>query len=122
MINTDDMTKEERVEYWQMVMEDFSDSNKTKTEYCKENEISLSTFNYWVNRLEELKQADEFKADRFVDIADEIAKDHPISIGISDPMMFIPELVMDYEGVHILINSSTPMQLLSSVIREIGNA
>lgn len=122
MINTDDMTKEERVEYWQMVMEDFSDSNKTKTEYCKENEIPLSTFNYWVNRLEELKQADEFKADRFVDIADEIAKDHPISIGISDPMMFIPELVMDYEGVHILINSSTPMQLLSSVIREIGNA
>jgi len=122
MINTDDMTKEERVEYWQMVMEDFSDSNKTKTEYCKENEIPLSTFNYWVNRLEELKQADEFKADRFVDIADEIAKEHPISIGISDPMMFIPELVMDYEGVHILINSSTPMQLLSSVIREIGNA
>lgn len=122
MINTDDMTKEERVEYWQMVMEDFSDSNKTKTEYCKENEIPLSTFNYWVNRLEELKQADEFKADRFVDISDEIAKDHPISIGISDPMMFIPELVMDYEGVHILINSSTPMQLLSSVIREIGNA
>ncbi|MBO6113159.1 MAG: portal protein, partial [Lachnospiraceae bacterium] len=58
MINTDDMTKEELVEYWQMVMEDFSDSNKTKTEYCKENEIPLSTFNYWVNRLEELKQAD----------------------------------------------------------------
>ena len=122
MINTDDMTKEERAEYWEIVMEDFSDSNKTKTEYCKENDIPLSTFNYWVNRLEELKHADETRKDRFVDISGEIAKEHPLSLEISDSMLFIPELVMDYGGIHILVNSSTPMQLLSSVIREIGNA
>ena len=122
MINTDDMTKEERAEYWEMVMEDFAVSNKTKTEYCKGNEIPLSTFNYWVNRLEELKQLNEAGADRFVEISGEIAGNHRLSLNAPDPMLFVPELVMDYEGVHILINSSTPMQLLSSVIREIVNA
>ncbi|SFQ51731.1 hypothetical protein SAMN02910358_02607 [Lachnospiraceae bacterium XBB1006] len=50
MISTENLTKEERAEYWQMVLDEFQDSGLTKTAYCQENEISVSTFNYWENR------------------------------------------------------------------------
>ena len=50
------LTKEEYAEYWQMVLDEFQDSGLTKTAYCQENEISVSTFNYWENRLRELQE------------------------------------------------------------------
>lgn len=122
MINTDDMTKEERAEYWEMVIEDFAGSSKTKTDYCKENEIPISTFNYWVNRLEELKRVVNPGEDRFVELPQSSAKNRPFKIESNDTNFFIPEMEIACNGMHILINSSTPMQLLSAVIKEIGNA
>ena len=122
MINTDDMTKEERAEYWEMVMEDFSGSNKTKTDYCKENDIPISTFNYWVNRLEELRQLENIGKDRFIELPQSLTKNRTIKIDHSDPVIFIPEIAIDYDGIRILLNTSTPMTLLSSVMKELGNA
>ncbi len=122
MINTDDMTKEERAEYWEMVMEDLSGSNKTKTDYCKENDIPISTFNYWVNRLEELRQLENAGKDRFLELHQSLTKNHAIRIDHSDPLIFIPEIAIDYDGLRILLNTSTPMTLLSSVMKELGYA
>lgn len=122
MINTDDMTKEERAEYWEMVMEDFSGSSKTKIDYCKENEIPVSTFNYWVNRLEELKRADNPAEDRFVELPQSVVRNNPFKIESNATASFVPEMEIACNGMRILINSSTPMTLLSSVLREFDHA
>ena len=50
---TDNMTKEERKEYWELVMEEYADSDLSKKDFCDANDINPSIFNYWENRLEE---------------------------------------------------------------------
>ena len=35
MVATDDMTKEEREEYWALVFEEYHESGLCKTEYCR---------------------------------------------------------------------------------------
>ena len=54
---TDNMTKEERKEYWELVMEEYADSDLSKEDFCDANDINPSTFNYWENRLEELNES-----------------------------------------------------------------
>ena len=56
---TDNMTKEERKEYWELVMEEYADSDLSKRDFCNANDINPSTFNYWENRLEELNESNE---------------------------------------------------------------
>ena len=48
---TDDMAKEERQVCWEMVIEEWSSSGLTKMEYCQKNDIPVSTFNYWYNKI-----------------------------------------------------------------------
>ena len=122
MINTDDMTKEERAEYWEMVMEDFTNSKKSKSDYCKDNEIPISTFNYWVNRLEELRQLENTGKDKFIELPQSLTKNQTIKIDHNDLLIFIPEIAIDYDGIRILLNTSTPMTLLSTVMKELGYA
>ena len=37
MGTSEEMTKEERIEYWEMVLEDFNQSGLNKTCYCQNN-------------------------------------------------------------------------------------
>ena len=46
MGTSEEMTKEERIEYWEMVLEDFNQSGLNKTCYCQNNDIPVSTLNY----------------------------------------------------------------------------
>ena len=39
MTITDNMTKEERREYWQLVMEKYADSDLSKKDFCDANDI-----------------------------------------------------------------------------------
>lgn len=122
MLSTEDMTKEERVQYWEMVIEEFNESGLTKTDYCRNNDIPVSTFNYWENRLKEMAQEKEMEGSRFVELpapADE--RRHPASpIPGRCAGDFYPELAVMYEGVDIFLNSDTPLPLLSAVLEEIG--
>ena len=59
MGTSEEMTKEERIEYWEMVLEDFNQSGLNKTCYCQNNDIPVSTLNYWSNRLRELQASKE---------------------------------------------------------------
>jgi len=56
---TDNMTKEKHKEYWELVMEEYADSDLSKIDFCDANDINPSTFNYWENRLEELNESNE---------------------------------------------------------------
>ncbi|MCR5357153.1 MAG: hypothetical protein K6E63_07090 [Lachnospiraceae bacterium] len=68
MGTSEEMTKEERIEYWEMVLEDFNQSGLNKTCYCQNNDIPVSTLNYWSNRLRELQASKESSGDRFIEL------------------------------------------------------
>lgn len=47
-----EMTKDEKYEYWVMVLEEFKDKRISKSEYYKANDIPVSTFNCWQDKIE----------------------------------------------------------------------
>jgi hypothetical protein len=116
---TENMTKEERLEYWEMVIDEYTKSGLTKTDYCKNNDIPVSTFNYWDNRLKEM--AAENSGNRFIEL--KIPGDSASDIRITESnVVFVPELGIDYQGLRILVNSYTPMSLLTEILGELGYA
>jgi|GEM_PF-4109998 len=117
---TDNMTKEERKEYWELVMEEYANSDLSKKDFCDANDINLSTFNYWENRLEELNKLNE--EGRFVELDIPNDNSKAISLHSRDEVDFIPELGIEYAGLRILINKDTPMPLLNTVLSEVGYA
>ncbi len=119
MALTENMSREERQEYWELVISEFSESGLTKTDYCKNNEIPVSTFNYWENRLKELGETND--GSRFVELKVHDGVSPRIQLAESFPT-FQPELGIDFAGLRILINSQTPMSLLSNVLGEMGYA
>lgn len=121
MLSTEDMTKEERAQYWEMVVEEFNESGLTKTDYCRNNDIPVSTFNYWENRLKEMVQAKEMEGHRFVELPVPVdEKRHPPAAIPGGG--FHTELVVMYGGVSLFLNSDTPLPLLSAVLEEMGYA
>ena len=118
---TDDMTKEERIEYWSLVVDEFHQSGLTKTEYCQKNEIAVSTFNYWDNKLNDLAEEACSEGSRFVELPFSDNKKE-LHIPSGDTGIFQPELSLLYNKIQILIDSSTPMSLLQSVLKELGYA
>ena len=115
---TDDMTREERIEYWEMVVEDFKASAKTKTAYCQENDIPVSTLSYWENRLQELKQAKETQGGRFVEVPVPSKSEASIHYSYQDGYEFKADLVIAFEGIRVLVNKTTPIPLLADVLKE----
>ena len=118
---TDDMTREERLEYWGMVVDEFHQSGLTKTEYCQKNDIAVSTFNYWDNKLNNLAAEACSEGNRFVEIPVSDNKKE-LHIVPGNTGIFHPELSLLYNRMQILIDSSTPMSLLKSVLKELGYA
>ena len=119
MAATDNMTKEDRIEYWEMVIDEFTHSGLTKTDYCRNNDIPVSTFNYWENRLKEL--AVENTGSRFVEL--KLPKGVATDVAFTETnSAFVPELGIDYRGLRILINSLTPTELITDVLGELGYA
>lgn len=111
------MTKEEKYEYWRMVMEEYESKGISKSDYCKQNDIPISTFNYWLDKLD--ASNDNTNKGRFVELKVRDKKED--SVSITDELVeFIPELNITFNNLIISINSKTPMQLLSDVMNEVG--
>ncbi|MBR1909899.1 MAG: hypothetical protein IJ821_04870 [Lachnospiraceae bacterium] len=68
MDETLDMKPEDRIEYWKLVMSDFKESTLTRSDYCKQNDIKLSTFDYWRRRLSDLEACSEEDGSRFAEL------------------------------------------------------
>ena len=118
---TDDMTKEERQVYWEMVIEEWSSSGLTKTEYCQKNDIPVSTFNYWYNKISNL-DAENNGDSRFTELILPDGDKGRITVMSDFKGDFVPELSVSYNGARIYINSETPMQLFQSVLGVFGYA
>ena len=111
------MTKEEKYEYWRMVMDEYESKGISKSDYCKQNDIPISTFNYWLDKLD--ASNDNTNKGRFVE--QKVRDKKEDSVSIADELVeFIPELNITFNSLIISINSKTPMQLLSDVMNEVG--
>lgn len=114
-----EMTKDEKYEYGVMVLEEFKDKGISKSEYCKANDIPVSTFNYWQDKIESESHEENSSIGRFVELKVNIDNRTIVS---SDKVKdtFVPELEIAFNNINISINSTTSMDLLSSVLSEVG--
>ena len=112
-----EMTKEEKYEYWRMVMDEYESKAISKADYCKQNDIPISTFNYWLDKLDASNNCSN--KGRFVELKVRDKKEDSVSIA-DELVEFIPELNITFNSLIISINSKTPMQLLSDVMNEVG--
>ena len=125
MDDTLNMKPEDRIEYWNLVMSDFKESGLTRREYCKENDIKVSTFDYWKRRLSDINAYAETEGSRFAelklssgDMAGKYSeKKDPVSLSV-----FNTEMVVTVGNVSLCINSSTPVALITRIISELSLA
>ena len=52
-MSTDKETTISKPPYWQQHFKDWQESGKSRTAYCSENNLRLSTFDYWRKKLKE---------------------------------------------------------------------
>ena len=101
----------------QKVLEEYESSGVSKSEYCRVNEIPVSTFNYWLDKLDSSNNSSN--KGRFVELKVRDKKEDVVNIA-DELAGFIPELNITFNNLIISINSNTPMQLLSDVMNEVG--
>lgn len=112
MKSTNDMSTEERVEFWAMALGEFQASGLSKAEFCRRNGLKTSTLNYWQRRLG--KSPDEAaRLPRFIELDPALLKPDSHS---STPLPFTAQLSVLCGGVSILVGRDTPMDLLVQVI------
>ena len=119
---TENMTKEQREEYWQMVIDDFKEADVTKAEYCRKNEIAVSTFNYWESRLQE--KENDANVGRFVELTEPSGEPKTIRYASSlvppSDDAFAPQAVIALDKIRILVNNETPGSLITTVLEALG--
>lgn len=120
MDRIDDMTSEERLLYWRMIMEEYEESGLQRIDYCKKNEISVSTFDYWKRRLKETDQDGSCEGQRLVEIKPE--KSNQEQEYTSRTSGFTTEMLISCNGLYLHINTETPMKLLKQVVTELRHA
>jgi transposase-like protein len=113
MDKLDDMTTEERLLYWRMIMDEYEESGLQRIDYCRKNDIALSTFDYWKRRLRETEQEGSGEDTRLVEIK---LNESDREITTHHQSVFNTELLITYNDLELHINSSTPMALLKQVV------
>lgn len=120
MEKIDDMTTEERVLYWRMIMEEYEESGLQRIDYCKKNDISLSSFDYWKRRLKEIDQDGSCENQRLVEIKlQDIEQETDHNFQTTG---FITEMLISCNGMYLHINTDTPMALIKQVVTELRYA
>ena len=125
MDETLDMKPEDRIEYWKLVMSDFKESTLTRSDYCKQNDIKLSTFDYWRRRLSDLEACSEENGSRFAELkfSDNEMTDPVRKDGFSCASGgFVTEMIITVGKASLCINSSTPIELITRIISGISCA
>ena len=121
-MDTKGMSLAERNEYWEMVLEDYESSGLGRNEYCVRNDISIKTFRYWENKFK--KESNDSVAFAEVSLKRAAANCKKVSIDATcpNPGSFNTELVIGCGSYTLSINSSTPMELVNKVLKEVSNA
>lgn len=109
-MSTDNMSTEERLEFWTMALGEFQSSGLSKAEFCRQNGIKTSTLNYWQRKLDTSPEETD-RLPRFIELDPALLKPNS-----STPLPFTAQLSVLCGGVSILVSRDTPMDLLVQVI------
>lgn len=119
---TDDMSTEERVEFWTMALGELKSSGLSKAEFCRQNGFKTSTLNYWQRRLDG-RQTETAAATRFIELDPAVLRpDGGRDSRRGTPVPFTAQLAVLCDGVSILVSRDTPMDLLAQVIGVLRDA
>ena len=124
-MDTKGMSFAERNEYWDMVLEDYDSSGLNRKDYCTKNDIPIRTFKYWEDKLRGKSTSSSHVA--FAEISDMenedwCSKSDDDSTRQQTTLSFETELVIGCGFYTLGINSSTPMELVKIVLKEVSNA
>ena len=124
-MDTKGMSFAERNEYWDMVLDEYESSGLDRNEYCVRNDIPIRTFRYWEDKLR--KKVDSKDDMTFAEIPvkkcnSQSCNEKTANDGVQSLKSFNTELVIGYGALTLAINSSTPMELVKKVLKEVANA
>ena len=119
-----DLKPEDRVEYWELVLSEFKESGLTRSEYCSQNDIKISTFDYWKRRIADMNACNNENGSRFVELK---LTSSSGNCSLTDQTnkntnVFNTEMVINVGQINLFINRNTPMDFIRNVLRELANA
>ena len=100
-----------KTELWTKRIKDFYASGLSRKEWCQKNQISLSTFGYWIRKLAKKSALPEQAADPvFARLPSEQEISSNLLPGHSPVMIYLSE------SVRIEVGKDCPCELLASLI------
>lgn len=88
-------------DYWQKQISNWKESNQSPHKYCKDNGLIQSTFMRWVEKLE--------------------TKIIPIKVDLPVRPNIKKEIIIEGNGVRVILPSDIDISILSASIREVGH-
>jgi len=129
-----------RKKQWQQTISECINSGMNKTEWCRQNGISLRSIYYWQKRFRDeaimdqassslpavgcrekpVASADTDNTAVFVDLTDKLRA----SVSVSDipSVTFVPELMINRNGAQIYVCGSVQAHTLETVMKVIAHA
>lgn len=119
--------REYRSKQWMQIIQDRSQSGLTIREYCQQNGLSLNAYYYWLRiirhqAMEEGKATNQHQ--EFVEIPSLQVPEKPGSQVLLDQAPLADHgsgLTLEFKGVHIQVQTSTSMQLLSKTLEVVSH-
>lgn len=110
------MKKEEKILFWSQRIQKFRSSGQTCREWCREQQITVSTMSYWIRKLKNDSSADSQEMDLVfakMPTEQELRRKEASSTPFPSPVRIF---IMD---TCIEIMPDCPSELLSTIIKEL---
>ena len=122
----DKITHEARLQSWSQIVRDCCESHLNKSEWCRQNGISLKSFYYWQRRVRQSasSQAPDLPAavsPGFIRINDPIQDSGDLSSDF-EGIPFLPAAVLKTGSLTIALSGSADRQFLSNLIGVLKDA
>lgn len=110
------MSREEKYEYWSLVVEEFESSGKTIREQCRANDIPFAQYYDWRKRLK-THQLESLSPSTFIEVSDESTSERQV-IGDSSVSGLRLDIGKDY-CIHL--SSDFNKDTLSSLLEVLSS-
>ena len=135
LTETTGMTKEEKLDFWRLVIEDQEQSGLTVSQYCSANSINRGVFYRWERRLRDtliMDTNDKYSitdTPEFVEIETDEESSSKINIPVVKKLRPITTdvntestLSIKIKDIDVVVSESTSMDLLEKVIKVLAYA
>lgn len=135
LTETTGMTKEEKLDFWRLVIEDQEQSGLTVSQYCSANSINRGVFYCWERRLRDtliMDTNDKYSitdTPEFVEIETDEESSSKINIPVVKKLRPVTTdvntestLSIKIKDIDVVVSESTSMDLLEKVIKVLAYA